>query len=259
MWKPDKIIGAASSLGIRHGTDSAFAPDAMSNLINFDIVVHADLEQSIHTYLIELYNEIATAKQPMIFGGDHSIAIATWQAVMQNHGSDFGLLWIDAHLDANNFQTTPSGNFHGMPIATLLGHCKELEFKSPFKYLKPKNIYILGVRDYEKEEHQLLQSLGVNIYMMSEIRNMDFGKLVDEICSRHKKIGISFDCDSIDPEIFSSVNTPVPGGFSISELSDLLAKAYSKLICLEIAEYNPSKDIDGKNAKMIIELFSQTS
>lgn len=31
------------------------------------------------------------------------------------------MIWIDAHLDANTPETSPSGNFHGMPVSAILG------------------------------------------------------------------------------------------------------------------------------------------
>lgn len=34
---------------------------------------------------------------------------------------DLTVLWVDAHLDANTPATSPSGNFHGMPVAAILG------------------------------------------------------------------------------------------------------------------------------------------
>lgn len=31
------------------------------------------------------------------------------------------VIWIDAHGDINLPETSPSGNYHGMPVAHLLG------------------------------------------------------------------------------------------------------------------------------------------
>ena len=256
MWSPDKIIGAACGLGIKDRSGSALAPDAISKLIKHDIILSPEGESSMQEYLLHLYNEIVTAKDPLVFGGDHSVAIATWQAALQNHGDDFALVWLDAHLDANNFDTSPSGNYHGMPLATLLGHCKELEFKENFKYLKPENLYILGARDYEEGEYELLKSLNVNLYMMSEFDKVDLNTVMNDICSRHKEIGISFDCDAIDSKYFPYVNTPVSHGFNIDELSDAIEIASKQLIGLEITEYNPLLDRNQRGPQVIYDILS---
>jgi arginase len=31
------------------------------------------------------------------------------------------VIWVDAHLDANSPSSPPSGNFHGMPVAAIMG------------------------------------------------------------------------------------------------------------------------------------------
>jgi len=56
----------------------------------------------------------------LVIGGDHSLAMGTWSGV-NNAGRNFGLLWIDAHMDAHTYETTISNNPHGMPVAVLLG------------------------------------------------------------------------------------------------------------------------------------------
>ncbi len=56
---------------------------------------------------------------PLFLGGDHSIAVGTVAGMAC--GGPLGLLWVDAHGDFNTPETSPSGNIHGMPVATLIG------------------------------------------------------------------------------------------------------------------------------------------
>src|SRR5919107_1004055 len=59
---------------------------------------------------------------PIFLGGDHAIAIGTVSGVARSTpGVRTGLLWVDAHADFNTPATSPSGNIHGMPLATLTG------------------------------------------------------------------------------------------------------------------------------------------
>src|SRR2546423_4328776 len=61
---------------------------------------------------------------PIILGGDHAIAISTFSAISsfyREQGNEIGLIWFDAHADINTPDTSPSGNIHGMPLATILG------------------------------------------------------------------------------------------------------------------------------------------
>lgn len=56
---------------------------------------------------------------PLILWWNHSIAIGTIKAVLRNVKS-LGVIWFDAHGD-NTHKTSPTGNIHGMPVASLLG------------------------------------------------------------------------------------------------------------------------------------------
>lgn len=67
-------------------------------------------------------------------GGDHSIAAGSILAMHDRYPS-LGVIWIDAHADANTPRTSPSGHYHGMPAAHLLGWF-ESELKG-FEWFKP--------------------------------------------------------------------------------------------------------------------------
>ena len=63
-------------------------------------------------------------KTPLVLGGDHSIAVGTMSGMAEafrRRNRKLGLLWFDAHADMNTPETSPSGNVHGMPMASLLG------------------------------------------------------------------------------------------------------------------------------------------
>jgi arginase len=69
-------------------------------------------------------DSVLAGHTPISLGGDHSLAagsIAGISAAMRQSGRPLGVLWVDAHADMNTPETTPSGNVHGMPLASLLG------------------------------------------------------------------------------------------------------------------------------------------
>ena len=59
--------------------------------------------------------------EPLVLGGDHSVALGTLGGLARAHGRPGGVLWIDAHGDLNRPETSPSGNVHGMVLAAALG------------------------------------------------------------------------------------------------------------------------------------------
>ena len=77
---------------------------------------------------------------------------------------------------------------------------------------------------------------------------------IKEWISYYDKIHISFDMDSLDPSIFSSVNTPVNNGLKLDDLYPIFneIKKSNKLISADLVEYNPLK---GVNNKIIIEIL----
>ena len=55
---------------------------------------------------------------PIFLGGDHAIAIGTVSGVARSTPGVRRVIWVDAHADFNTPATSPSGNIHGMPLAT---------------------------------------------------------------------------------------------------------------------------------------------
>lgn len=272
--KKSTLIGAASNLGIPNlntskSNGSEYAPYALKEdlKLNFDSIVDGKdvKDNNVKEYLKLLFDCIMKntldKSHLTVIGGDHSIGVATWQAMMKLHGDDIALIWIDAHLDANNFDTTPSGNTHGMPLATLLGHCQKLEFIEQFLNIKPQNLYLIGARDYEKEELELLNKLGVKIYFIDEVKNKSFKVVMDEVQLRiqneGKKYGISLDLDYFDPSDIKAVNTSVSNGGNIDNVVQYFQNDLDKenLIAFELVEFNPSKDEKSETLKCIEQLL----
>lgn len=185
-------------------------------------------------------------------GGDHSCAIGTWSGVHEAIG-EFGLIWIDAHMDSHTPESTHTGNLHGMPIAALLGHGdkKLTSILSPTTKIKPENIVLIGIRSYEKEEQALLEKLGVKVYMVEEANQLGFIHCFDSALkhfqSKNLPFGVSFDLDGLEPSDVLAIGTPVDNGLRFSEVLPALKALPNEetLIGVEIVEYNPTLDQSG--------------
>ena len=62
---------------------------------------------------------------PLVLGGDHSIAVGTTAgaaAHFDKNSKRIGVIWLDAHGDMNTPDSSPSGNVHGMPLASIMGY-----------------------------------------------------------------------------------------------------------------------------------------
>ena len=98
-------------------------------------------------YTSTLYKKILASKDKGNFtitiGGDHSIAVSSALAAIKKE-NNLGIIWIDAHADYNTFETTITGNLHGLPLATINGYNKELSLFHTGNYYDPKKTVIIG-------------------------------------------------------------------------------------------------------------------
>lgn len=94
---------------------------------------------------------------PIFMGGDHSIAIGTIGGISAVKRK--GIIWIDAHGDFNTPATSKSGNIHGMPLSILLGdgHKELVDNGRPGAKVKPEDVVLIGLRDLDKEERDLIK------------------------------------------------------------------------------------------------------
>ena len=206
---------------------------------------------------------------PLVLGGDHSQAIGTISGISnfyRKQGKDIGVIWVDAHTDMNTPESTPSGNIHGMPLATLLGHGHPdlLALNGTSPSLKPENIAIIGARDVDSTEIPLVRELGVRVYTMSEIDRRGastcFREAVYHVGQNTAGIHLSFDLDGIDPKDAPGVGTPVPGGLSLREahlICELIHQSKT-LIGMEIVELNPILDISNRTGELAVWLIQST-
>ena len=191
----------------------------------------------------------------VVLGGDHSCAVGTWSGAAEALAArgPLGLIWIDAHMDAHTPRTSPSGNRHGMPLATLLGYGDD----GARPAVLPQHLCLIGVRAFEVEEEQLLRRLGVRIYRSDEVLARGIDSIMEEALQRATSgtagFGLSIDLDAVDPEQAPAVTTPVPNGIGAQALLNALARAVDEpaLIGVEIAEYNPHRDREARTGALI--------
>jgi arginase len=203
---------------------------------------------------------------PIFFGGDHGNAIATWTSVIKKHKAkeNFGLIWIDAHMDAHTYDTSPSKAFHGMPLACLLGHGEEgfvgLGGFSP--KITPSVVVLIGIRSYEKEEREFLENLGVKIFYGDDVKTKGFDACFNEalkhISAEQKKFGVTLDLDFFDPEFAPATPSLEPNGIDPKTVLPSLAKLpdMKNFSAFEIVEFSPSTDKDGITLKLIQDIIA---
>lgn len=205
--------------------------------------------------------QVKLGRFPLVLGGDHSIAIGTIAGV-SHHYENLGLIWYDAHGDINTEQTSPSGNIHGMPLAVSLGlgHERLTTIMNNNQKVKPENVVLIGVRDLDDGEKELLKKLNIKAYTMHEIDRIGMPHVMKETIQYLKDktdgVHVSFDLDGIDPSEAPGVGTPVIGGLTYRE-SHLALEMLSEaniVTSAEFVEINPMLDERNKTADLAVAL-----
>jgi arginase len=219
---------------------------------------------------------------PVILSGDHSMAGATIAGIkMAKPKSKLGVIWIDAHADLHTPYTTPSGNMHGMPLATAIDedneecsvHELDAETKKSWDQLKtmgkiapkvlPEDIVFISLRDFEKEEKFLIEKYGMKVITTGEVRRKGPENVVRAVLrylSDCTDIYISFDVDCLDSSISKGTGTPVSNGLREREAEDLVSKFMQnrKVCCFEITEVNPTLDKENLMAEIAFNILQRS-
>ncbi len=219
---------------------------------------------------------------PIVLSGDHSSSGGTIAGIkIAKPKSKLGIIWIDAHADLHTPYTTPTGNMHGMPLATAIGednqNCKTNEIDEKTKQLwdqlknigeiypkvLPENIVLISLRDFEKEEKSLIDKYGIKVITTNEVRRNgaeSVSKKVLRYLSDCSGIYISFDVDSLDSSISKGTGTPVSNGLKEREAEDLISKFMQsrKICCFEITEVNPTLDKENLMAEIAFNILQRS-
>ena len=199
---------------------------------------------------------------PIVLGGDHSISAGSISAVAKHH-KKIGVIWIDAHGDWNNEQSSPSGNMHGMSFSAVCGAGPDcmVDFGNDPVYVDPKNCVQIGGRDIDPEERVRMKESGITVFPINMIDKCG----MDEIIHRAIEIAadgtdgihLSFDVDAITPEQAPGTGTTVDSGLTAREAFlavEVLAES-GKLLSLDMVEVNPILDVRNKTGHLASELI----
>lgn len=198
--------------------------------------------------LADIYRAILlSAKEnrfTLALGGNHSISGGTIPAMLEVY-PDMSVIWIDAHADANTPDSSPSGNYHGMVAADLMGW-----FGNGSGCLPENKLVYVGLQDVDPIEAQMLNESNVHIFTMRNIVEQGVMPVMQralQILAGHP-IHVSLDIDSIDPTLAPGTGTPVPGGLTHREIKYICERLAEtqQVVSMDLVEINPDQEEDTK-------------
>jgi len=198
---------------------------------------------------------------PLVLGGDHSIALGSIAGVTRMH-KNVGVIWIDAHADFNTYETTPSGNIHGMILAASvgIGESRLTNMGGWSPKVNKQNIVIVGARDLDPNEQVRLREHAIRVFTMSDIDQKGISDVMRQAITiagqGNDGIHLSLDMDALDPKDAPGVGTPVKGGLTYREAHlamEMIADS-RQLVAMDVVEVNPILDRENATALLAVEL-----
>jgi arginase len=163
----------------------------------------------------------------------------------------------------NTPESSPSGNVHGMPLASIMGYGPpELTELMGFKpKAEPGNIVIVGARDLDAQERKIVKKSGIHVFTMRDIDERGMREVMSDALKYAMDdtggIAVSLDMDFVDPSDAPGVGTPVRGGVTYREAHlamEMIADSDS-MASLEVVEINPVIDEHNRTALLGVELI----
>ena len=280
------IFGAGTDLGVNMDGASLGPIQLMNDIKQFykgeammfqqdkDIIKSRNLsdrrknEYEIEKFNTNLYkNMVDKIKEeyfPIMIGGDHSASIASALAVAKVN-IDVGIIWIDAHTDYNTFETTVTGNIHGLPLAAINGYKNsELRYYHDGKIIQPSRTVIIGARSVDEAEKDNVRYSGVTVFSTKDIREKGIDAIMDEAFKiagyKTKGIHISYDLDVIDPDVAPGVSVPEYDGINEDEamkINNYIMNHMNQVLSYDLVEFNPLRDVNRKTEQIALNLLAQ--
>ena len=225
-------------------------------------------EYEIEKFNTNLYkNMVDKIKEeyfPILVGGDHSVAIASALASAKVN-IDVGIIWIDAHTDYNTFETTVTGNIHGLPLAAINGYkTSELRYYHNGKVIQPSKTVIVGARSIDEAEKDNVRYSGVTVFTTQDIKEKGIDAVMDEAFKiagyKTKGIHISYDLDVIDPDIAPGVSIPEFDGLTEEEamqINEYIINHMKDVLSYDLVEFNPLRDVNRKTEQIALNILAQ--
>jgi arginase len=213
-----------------------------------------------------VYCSIMSGSFPLILGGDHSLGLGSIAGASRAF-KNLAVVWIDAHGDINTHETSESANVHGMSLAKAMGigypDLTDVYYKG--KKVENENVFIVGARDLDKGEYDLIKKEQLHVYTAKRIHEYGIVHVVNEVLQdinarNIEAVHLSFDLDFIDAKLVPGTGTPVPEGMSIEDAKTILKMfAETKLVkSMDCVELNPLLDRNDTTADIAVDLLDWT-
>lgn len=193
---------------------------------------------------------------PLVLGGGHEVAFGTWLGLTQHFEAQgtmprIGIVNFDAHFD---LRLDSNGCSSGTPFYQIAQRCSEQGYD--FRYC------CLGVSEIANTTalFRRAEELGVSYRKDVDMGVTQLEKTqaqLERFIDDCDLLYLTIDLDVLPASVAPGVSAPAPRGVSLEILEPLIAviRASGKLQIADIAEYNPTFDIDNWTARAAVRLI----
>lgn len=208
----------------------------------------------------EFSNRLFTNKGfHLIFGGDHSIAIASCRA-FYDYAISLNKIPVIIHIDAHPdiCDVYEDNKFsHACPI-----------FRSLEYGYKDENVVLVGIRGFEAQEIETFKKKSdLKVFKAKDVDNQGIDSVISYITNKYNSdkylVYISYDIDANDPSYAPGTGTPEAFGLTSKETMKLITSLVRNLNvdALDIVEVAPPLDVNNITSwlalKTLYEVFNE--
>lgn len=184
-----------------------------------------DAETVVERIAAATHTIVAAGKFPIALGGEHSVTYGVIKGLLEAGIDNFGVVQIDAHADLREA-------YEGNPYSHASVMKRIVDCDIP--------LFQLGVRAFCEEEQRTREQCGVHYLDAEELVPdgiTDF-TLPDDF---PEQVFFTVDIDGLDPSVFPSTGTPVPGGLGWYQTLSLFASVarQRRVIGFDVMEFAP--------------------
>ncbi|WP_299821279.1 formimidoylglutamase [uncultured Pontibacter sp.] len=251
-------VGAAAGPAALRSAMASFAYHLPEHVQLFDagdvLCTNQNLEEAQEQLGRKVAILLKQGYKPLVLGGGHEIAYGHYLGLEQAvAGRKLGILNLDAHFDLRNYAQQPSSGSPFLQIADrAAAHGDEFKYK------------VIGLQEYGNTPilFEAADKLGVAYTFASEVQLHQLAQLISELnhfLSTTDKVYLTVDMDVFAAAYAPGVSAVNALGLQ-PEIVLALLKAIvqsGKLLSIDIAELNPTYDIDNRTAKLAAAILYQ--
>ena len=184
-----------------------------------------DPEQVIENIAQATQAIVAAGAMPVVLGGEHTVTFGVIEGMLRAGVDNLGVVQIDAHADLRDA-------YEGDPLSHASVMRRIVDRGVP--------LYQLGIRAFCEEERAAREHYGVRFQDAEElvVRGVSAIALPDDFPDN---VFFTLDIDGMDPSVFPSTGTPVPGGLGWYQTLALFQSVarQRRIVGFDIMEFAP--------------------